>query len=171
MRRGIGCLGLMLLVAGLGCRQLGILPVTLEQASPDGRYVAQVRNHLSIDPPRQSLWLVDKDGEGPTRLRSLSEDQDWCNQIAWSADGATVAFLVQDAWVAVYDAETGEQRAREWLVPQDGYPTVSDARELQLSSDGRLATYRACQRTTAECSELREFPVPARGTAAAAGPD
>lgn len=160
MNRVVGYIGLALLLLPIGCRNVGLPRIAVEETSPDGAHVAQVRNGPSIDPPNQSLWLADRDGAGATKLRQLSEDQDWCNQIVWSADGSTVAFLVQDARIAIYEARTRRERAWEWLVEHGGYPTVNEVRELELSPDGSVARYRICRRGTPQCLETRGFQIP-----------
>ena len=124
-------------------------PEDLAVASPDGRHTASVRNHWSIDPPAQSLWIDDE------RIARLSEDQDWCRTIVWSRDGSTVAFLVQDANLIAADAVTRRNFFRQWLVDRDGYPTSQLASGLRLSDDGRTASFRVCPRRRGECSEPR----------------
>ena len=173
MTRVAACVGLVLLVLGVGCndgwRKLGVPRVALEETSPDEAYVAQVRNAISIDPPNQSLWMAGRDGRGATRVLQLGGDQDWCNQIVWSGDGSTVAFLVQDAWIAVYDAESRRLRVRDWLVPRTGYPTIHEVRDLRLASDGTVASYRVCRRGVEDCSGMREFAIPVVNSAMSAG--
>ncbi len=156
MARPIGVVGLLLLAGALGCRMIGIPKLALEELSPGGGYIAQVRNEMSLDPPRQSLWIVSGDGSGATRVLRLSEDQDWCDQIVWSADGSTVVFVVQRAWIAVYDAQSRELRAREWFVEPGDHPPRDELRELRLSENGTTVTYRLCIRGTGECSDTRE---------------
>lgn len=83
---------LLLLALTLACT-----PADLAFPSPDGTHTAFVRNHWSIDPPRQSLWV---DG---AHIVDLAEDQDWCRKVVWAADGATVTFLVKDEKPVVVD--------------------------------------------------------------------
>ncbi len=154
--RVVGVVGLLLLAGTLGCRMMGIPRLALEEASPSGGYLAQVRNEMSLDPPPQSLWIVSGDGSDATRVLQLAEDQDWCDQISWSADGSTVAFVIQRAWIAVYDAQSRELRAREWLAEPGDYPPRDELRELRLSENGTVVSYRLCGRGTGECSDTRE---------------
>ena len=83
---------LLLALAAAGCT-----PPDLAFDSPDGRHTAYVRNHWSIDPPRQSLWVDD------AHILDLAEDQDWCRKIVWAEDGGTVTFLVNDEKPVVVD--------------------------------------------------------------------
>ena len=119
--------------------------------SPDGTRTASVRNHWSIDPPRQTLWLDD------TRVATLGEDMDWCRTVVWSKDGSTVAYLVQDAKLIVIDAASGNETFSRWLVEQDGYPTTHEARNLTI--DGASARYRSCVRGRQDCSEVLETSI------------
>lgn len=137
-----------LLLSATACTkdQLG-LPITPVSAkSPDGRHIAFVRNHPSIDPPSQSLWLSSK-GRSARKLRSLGEDVDWCRSVVWSADSSTVAFLVRDARLIVVDAETARIVLEVWLTdPNDEAASDRVASDLVLSDDGREARFRICRR-------------------------
>jgi hypothetical protein len=119
--------------------------------SPDGTRTASVRNHWSVDPPRQTLWLDE------TRIATLGEDMDWCRTVVWSADGSTVAYLVQDAELIVVDADSGRRTSAQWLVEQDGYPTTREVRNLTI--DGTRARYRSCVRRSRNCSEVLEASI------------
>lgn len=122
---------------------LGLPRVPLSVLSPDGRSVASVRNHVTIDPPDQSVWL-DSNGE-TTRLRRLGPDSDWCDTIVWSADSSTVAFLVQGARLITADRASHHVVSEKWLTDWRGeYPPYRAARDLRLSEDGREARYRDC---------------------------
>ena len=135
--------------------ELGLPRVAVSAVSPDGHYRAFVRNHPSIDPPAQSLWLS-SDVRGTKQVRKLSEDQDWCRVIAWAGDSRSVAFLVQDARLIVVDAVTGRGRADRWLIPQDGYPPTQVVTDLALSRDGTSVRFKACRRTTDACTDRTE---------------
>lgn len=144
-----GVLLLMLISAfATGCdeEQLGLPRMPLSVPSPDGRAVAFVRNHVTIDPPDQSVWLAEGDGE-PKRIRRLGGDSDWCNTIVWSADGSTVAFLIQDARLLTVDRRSGNVVSEKWLVEWQGeYPPAGWVTGLTLSEDGREAFFQSCQR-------------------------
>lgn len=113
-------------------------------ASPDGHVVARVLSHPSIDPPNQSLWLGLVGGSA-RQLRHLSEDQDWCNEVHWSADSPTVAFLIQDARLLAF-TRSGQLLADRWLVDHRGYPPREVARHFALSSDGSSVSFQPCLR-------------------------
>lgn len=145
----------ILIIAGSGAcsrEQWGFPRTAVASTSPDGRYRAVVKNHAAIDPPAQSLWLTSTGG--PAReIRRLSEDQDWCNVIAWSGDSRSVAFLVQDARLIVVDAATRQERLDHWLVDRDGYPTAQMVTDLAWSGDGSSVRFAVCLRGTAKCTE------------------
>lgn len=131
-----------------GCdkEMLGLPRVPLSVPSPDGRAVAFVRNHVTIDGPDQSVWLVDGDGKAK-RIRRLGGDSDWCNTIVWSADGSTVGYLIQDARLLAVDRRSGNVLSEKWLVEWQGeYPPYRYVTNLALSADGREAIFQSCQR-------------------------
>ena len=137
-------------------RELGFPRVAVSRQSPDGRYRAFVRNHPSIDPPEQSLWLGAVDGSGAGQIRKLSGDQDWCNVVEWAGDSRSVAFLVQDARLIAVDPTTRRIAVDRWLVPQDGYPPTQVVSALSFSFDGSSIRFRACRRPTGECVDRVE---------------
>jgi hypothetical protein len=142
---------------GGGCmgKSWGLPRIAVEATSPDGRCRAFVRNHPSLDPPLQSLW-IDIPERGTTQVMQLSEDQDWCNLIAWAPDSRTVAFLLQDARLVVVDAVTGSVRLDRWLVDRDGYPPSHTVKNVRLAPDGSSARFTDCTNRTGECVEREE---------------
>jgi hypothetical protein len=152
---------LFLVISTLGCskRQLGLPRVPLSSTSPDGRFVAQVHNHLSVDPPDQSIWIGSPHGT-LRQIEHLGPDSDWCNTIVWSADSSTVAYLIQDARLRVVRAGSSATVFNNWIVERRGeYPPQLQVKDLTLSPDGKEATYRACQRSNGECSNLQTIDV------------
>ena len=140
---------LLAAVVFVGCseRELGLPRIQIEQASPDGNRVAYVRNHPSIDPPSQSLWV--RSEKGRTKVLRLAEDVAWCDTIVWSGDGSRVGFLVQNAWLVVADGATGELLWKGWLVDEEArrpYPPNEKITELTLSDDGFEASFERCPR-------------------------
>ncbi|HUP61536.1 MAG TPA: hypothetical protein VNA69_14075 [Thermoanaerobaculia bacterium] len=66
----------------------------LEETSPDGRYVAEVRaKKWVLDGPAESLWVGERDSI--QRVRTLGEDSQWCNRIEWSEDSKSVTFHIE----------------------------------------------------------------------------
>lgn len=151
-------LSVLAVMAGCSAAECGLPRIQLSSRSPDGKFVALVRNHPNIDPPDQSLHLETAAGKN-LWARKLSGDQDWCNVVAWSADSRTVAFLVQDARLLVVDAPTGGLRLDRWLADQDGYPPSHAVTDLSLSADGASARFQVCRRASGECSDWRVEPI------------
>jgi hypothetical protein len=137
----------------LALTSLRCTPDDLVVVSPDGKHTARVRNEWSIDPPNQSLQVDE------VLVAELGEDSDWCNTVVWSGDGSVAAFLVQDAKLIAVDAATHSILSTQWLVEQDGYPTSREVRALQLSEDGRTASFRSCGRRGEGCSEPLLVPL------------
>lgn len=163
-----------ILAAGCSKADLGLPRVALEAESPDGRYVALVRNHPAIDPPSQSL-RIGRRGESPRLVRRLAEDMDWCDTIAWSADSSTAAFVVRGARLLVVEAATGETVFDDWVVEWRGeYPPAIVVRGLALDATGSRATFRGCSRRGGGCQphslELRPGPPAAAGPGAESPP-
>jgi hypothetical protein len=114
--------------------------------SPDGRFIASVRNHPNLDPPSQSIWLGPVKGSA-TRLKTLGPDSDWCNVIVWSPDSSTVSYLVQDARLITVDAHSARIISEKWLTDWKGeYPPYRIVRNLTLATDGHEALFQDCQR-------------------------
>lgn len=137
-------------VAISGCDRslLGLPAVAVSATSPDGAVTAYVRNHPSIDPPSQSLWMRLADGRD-VQASKLAPDQDWSNLVAWSADSTRAGFLVQDSRLALVDASSGRVLGWTHLVEDRlDYPTAEVARDLALSADGAHASYRVCKRAS-----------------------
>ena len=148
------CLTLLIaflaLAAGCSRSQLGLPQVALAVDSPDGGYRAVVRNHPSIDPPRQSLWLERVSG-GRQGLRDLAEDQDWCDQAVWTADGRRVAFVVQGIELLVFSVPDGELVQRSDLQPDGPYPPSLRVAGLRFTADGSALDFRLCPRRGDRC--------------------
>jgi hypothetical protein len=160
MRTAKGAVGFLTLVLiGTGActrEQLGLPRVPVSVTSPDGRFVAFVRNHPNVDPPAQSIWLQST-GASAAKLKALGGDSDWCDRIVWSADSSTVSYLVQGARLITVDALTGRVLSEQWLTDWQGeYPPHRRVRDLSLSPTGNEARYRDCDRLdSTDCGPVR----------------
>jgi hypothetical protein len=119
-------------------------------ASPDGRVVAFVREEASLDPPAQSLWIGPQRGKA-VRVARLAQDQDWCDQIFWSADGTRVGFLIRGNFADVFDARQRTRIAKVTLLEPDGYPGTRDARFAAFTPDNGGISFLECARGRALC--------------------
>lgn len=165
-----GCVIVLILLSISACTrdQLGLPRTSVSATSPDGRFVAYVRNHPSFDPPAQSIWL-EAIGRSATKLKTLGPDSDWCRTIVWSSDRSTVSYLVQDARLITADAHTVRIVSEKWLTDWKGeYPPYRMVRDLSLSALGHEARFRDCQRNMtrpgydhkpSECSSFRTMTI------------
>ena len=146
----------VLAVSAVGCsaQQLGFPRTQVSLVSPDGRYLAVVRNQPSIDPPNQSLWVGERNGP-LHKVRQLGEDAAWCNLAVWSADSSTVSFMVMDAELVTVDARSRQVISEQWLVEGDDYPPAKMVKGLSLSADGRQAVFRECRRDDSRAGDVQ----------------
>lgn len=165
-----GCVIVLILLSISACtrEQLGLPRTPVSATSPDGRFVAFVRNHPNVDPPSQSIWL-EAIGHSATKLKTLGPDSGWCHTIVWSSDSSTVSYLVQDARLITADAHAMRVVSEKWLTDWKGeYPPYRMVRDLSLSSPGHEARFRDCKRNMtrpgydhepSECSSFRTMPI------------
>lgn len=159
-RRFPACILLTLTMTGCKPATLGLPRVHASSTSPDGRFIAVVRNHPTLDPPDQSLWL--EPAGGPARMvQRLSADQDWCDTIVWAPDSSLVGFLIQDARLVVARPATGQVVVDTWVVDRLGaYPPAQKAIDLAFLPDLTGVAFRACPRAGGECGALGILALP-----------
>lgn len=149
-------------LAGCEPATLGFPRVHASAASPDGRFVAAVRNHPTLDPPDQSLWLEPVGGPARQVLR-LSADQDWCDTIVWAPDSTLVGFLIQEARLVVVRPESGQVVLDAWLVERSGsYPPLQKATDLAFLPDLTGVVFCPCPAAGGACGALRTVGLPDR---------
>jgi len=144
--RSVALLALALAFVACTKQQIGLPRVALATPSPDGRAIAFVKNHLSLDPPSQSIWLT-CEGHDSVRVERLAENSAWCSTICWSADSTRVGFLIAETRLKVVDIISGATVFNAWIVEDTGtFPSTFVARDLRMSEDGESATFRPCRR-------------------------
>jgi hypothetical protein len=113
----VDALTLILPVLALGCseRDLGLPSIQVSATSPNGRFVAYVRNHPSFDPPDQTLWIRDQYGN-ETKIAKLGEDSQWCNRIQWLEDSSTATFVVEGTAYSVKNVAVDARTRR--VIPE-----------------------------------------------------
>lgn len=142
----VGLVVVIALTAACSREQLGLPRTPVSVVSPDGRFVAFVRNHPNPDPPSQTIWLGPVGGTAK-KVETLGPDSDWCNTIVWSADSSTVSYLVQDERLITVDAGAVRIISVKHLTAWQGeYPPYRIVRNLSLTSDGRAASFEDCKR-------------------------
>jgi len=136
----------LLLSGACTAEQLGFPRVPVRAVSPDGRYVAFVRNHPELDPPNQSLWLGPIDGRA-VQVQRVPPDAWTCERIAWAADSSRVAFVMAEAVVQVYEAASARRIYSGWVGRRSwDQPPGFILRDLSLTADGSAAIFRECVR-------------------------
>ena len=89
-----GYLSALAVVVTSGCAALGFSDdVLLRAGSPDGQLLAVCQEIPGFDGPGFEIRVERPDGTSPRRMMRLG-DGDRCTEIAWSADGRTIAILV-----------------------------------------------------------------------------
>jgi len=124
--------------------QLGLPRVVTESRSPDGRYLASIRNEPAIDPPNQTLWVTE--GNSGKQVAHLFPDVEWADQIAWAPDSTHVVFLIEGTKALTYwpgDGRTGLPVALAAL-REYSYPQPLQIRELRY--EGQSVAYLVCER-------------------------
>lgn len=159
-----GALLLLLLLATLvwsNRLELGLPRVALSVESPDGRFVAFVRNHPELDPPNQSIWL-ERVGGGAELIERLGPDQDWCDEVVWSEDSTRVAFVITHARLRVVEAASGGTLFDDWVLESPlRYTPDFRIRDLELTRAG-TARFRTCTHD-GECSPVRTLDLAVSG--------
>ena len=151
-RRAFVAAALVTSCSCISAAQWGFPRVPVSAVSPDGRFVALVRNHPDLDPPNQSIWIGRTNAQAE-QVQQLGPDSDWCSVIVWSADSTTAAYLIQDARLITIDADSQRILSDTWLTPQDGYPTTRMVEDLSLSANGAQARFRTCDRNVVRASK------------------
>jgi hypothetical protein len=93
---------------------------------------------------------------GPSRatartVEALKGDSEKADQIAWTADGGRVAFLVNGYQLRVFDARTGANLGAVSLIEPDGSPSSRIARGVTFSNNGAAVTFDDCPRSHSGC--------------------
>ena len=124
--------------------------VLVAEASPDRRLAAEVRITRCGDAWCHSLWTGPA-GEPLALVATLPHGTERADEIAWTADGRRVAFLVNGHQLRIYDAATRAPAGLLDLVPADGPPTSRVARGVTFSDNGQAITFDDCPRNRSGC--------------------
>ena len=156
--------GFSLLAVCCTAKQLGLPRTAVSVAAPNSSAWAEVRNHLTMDPPAQSLVIRFPSGES-VQLMRLADDMDWCHVVVWAPDSSRVVFLVQDVRAVVYDVASQRLISTDLTPRGSGYPPENLVRDVAFSPDAAFLLFRPCARSsgsweTAVCADTTSMPVP-----------
>ena len=98
----------------------------------------------------QTLW-IGPDTRSAKVVQTLSGTAEQAGEIAWTADGGRVAFVINGYQLRVFDAKSGANLGAVTLIEPDGYPTTRIARGVTFSSNGAAVTYDDCPRAHSGC--------------------
>ena len=98
----------------------------------------------------QSLW-IGKDMQKARMVEILSGPAEQAGEIAWTQDGARVAFIVNGYQLRLFDARTGDNLGAMSLITPDGSPSSRIARGVTFSSTGAAVTFDDCPRYSSGC--------------------
>jgi hypothetical protein len=111
--------------------------------------VAFVRDVACGEERCQTLWLG-RATDDATQVASLGKDER-CDEIAWSADGYRMGFLVNGYELRVFDSDPRTQVAQITLVHPDRVPSSRIARGVTFSPNGLAVTFDECPRYSSGC--------------------
>ena len=118
--------------------------------SPDGSRVAVVQAEPCGAGWCESLRVGPNTGDLEV-LTTLAPGAERVTEVAWSKDGARVAFLVNGHQLRIYDAATRAPAGQVSLVPADAEPTTRIARGVTFSDNGAAITFDDCPRDRSGC--------------------
>jgi hypothetical protein len=81
----------------------------------------------------------------------LSGPAEQAGEIAWTQDGARVAFIVNGYQLRLFDARTGGNLGAVTLIEPDGSPSSRIARGVTFSNTGAAVTFDDCPRYSSGC--------------------
>jgi hypothetical protein len=140
--------GLLALAFAAGWRLGGTHTVALETA-PDGRHVALAREVPCLSGRCQALWIGESWWD-LDRVAALAAG-DRCEEIAWTADGERVAFLVNGYRLRLFDAEARHEARQVDLIAPAAAEAGRFVRGVTFSQNGRAVTFDECPRDRSGC--------------------
>jgi hypothetical protein len=129
---------------------LGARRTVLGAVSPNRDAVAYVFEARCAAGLCQSLW-VGPDMKQAKMAEMLSGPAEQAGEVAWTADGSRVGFLVNGYQLRVFDGRSGANLGAMSLVVPDGTPTTRIARGVTFSANGAAVTFDDCPRDHSGC--------------------
>ena len=123
--------------------------ILLTATPPDPKFVALVRDRSCDGGRCQTLWLGATTDKAVEILQLGGGEK--VEEIAFSADGSLVGFLVNGYQLRVFESESRLPRATVELFAPEGIPSKRIARGITFSANGAAVTYDECPRHTSGC--------------------
>jgi hypothetical protein len=98
----------------------------------------------------QTLWVGDTVKHAAV-VETLSGSSEQADEIAWTPDGARVAFVVNGYQLRLFDARTRANLGAVAIVQPDGFPSSRIARGVTFSTNGAAITFDDCPRDRSGC--------------------
>jgi hypothetical protein len=133
----------------LGKRAADADRIVMTATPPRADRVALVRERPCDGGRCQSLWIGATTDDATEVMKMTGGDK--VEEIAWSADGTLVGFVVNGYELRVFDPATKNPRAQVELFKPDRIPSSKIARGVTFSANGFAVTYDECPRTTSGC--------------------
>ena len=137
-------------VAFAGGYILGARRIVRFASAPSGSGVAYVLEGRCTAGLCQSLWIGASVKEARV-VEALSGPSEQADEIAWTADGGRVAFIVNGYQLRLFDARTRASLGAMALIPPDGFPSSRIARGVTFSTNGAAVTFDDCPRDHSGC--------------------
>jgi hypothetical protein len=118
--------------------------------APAGNGVAYVLEGRCAAGLCQSLW-IGSTVKASRVVETLSGAAEQADEIAWTADGGRVAFIVNGYQLRLFDAHTGAGLGAMSIIDPDGFPSSRIARGVTFSSNGAAITFDDCPRDHSGC--------------------
>jgi len=141
-------------IIGLGLAQKR---VECRYESHDGRWLALVRSHFTLTPPRQSFWIRDLRTAEEARFADLGREDGACNGIVWSPESDRVGFLVDGAALMICDPADPASLRRLELLDADERGEGLVARGLVFLPARRSVRFDVSRADRAGVVETREL--------------
>lgn len=123
--------------------------VVMAATPPDASRVALVRERPCDGGRCQGLWMGRTSDEATEVMRLAAADK--VEEMAFSADGSLVGFVVNGYQLRVFESDSKRPRATVELLKPDRIPSSKIARGVTFSANGAAVTFDECPRTTSGC--------------------
>jgi hypothetical protein len=137
-------------VAFAGGYMLGARRIVRFANAPAANGVAYVLEGRCAAGLCQSLW-IGTSVKTARVVETLSGPSEQADEIAWTADGGRVAFIVNGYQLRLFDSHTGQNLGAIAIIDPDGFPSSRIARGVTFSANGASITFDDCPRERSGC--------------------